>query len=894
MKKNILKTLALAVGLCFAACSDDEDYTVATAPLLKEGAVVTGSADVTSTSAVMHGTVAGLEGQAAGAYVTGFYYGTAAENLSERVLGNSGAEFSAAISGMPGSAYYYQAFVSLQGKLTYRGEVKSLVLTDAKAVTGAASGVTANSAALAASLSNVPDKAEAGIVISGVEGTERVRAGYRLVGDLAADFSVDALGLMPGTTYYYAAYIDLGLGIVYGDTKEFTTPAKPFDVDADMVDLGLSTKWAKCNLGAASENELGGLLAFGDLAGFNTSIDPADYAAGNIYKTASDVVNVVSDGKATIPTIAEYEELFRCCTVEWTEEEGVSGYKFTGPNGNSIFMPAAGSRVKGAVSGVGAEGRYLSGSIATGNTSFAMSYYFTQSANGRTTTPVYQALSVRPVSVAKNVPFDASLLYNTWEIDLDVDGSYQVFKGPSYFYGTDDSWRTVTNNEPVVGDSWLWDPDFAGNSWVVGGSADNCRGAITFSEDGVVIVKRVNAEGTETTDTGTYVIDTEKKEITMTINCLAPSNYGPGFVDDLQNNIRILSLTDKSLQLGVMRTDPSQGPCLLSINMIPALEKYGYAAKLTCYGAAVGGGEQGDAWASAVKKIPGKDGSHVLTFTTAEPRTNGMVYVIDIEDFAKVYPNAFVRIDSIKADGVAVPFDANKFFYGDIENNGTFRVELANIWGRGHNDGWDGLKDTPFQAEGGETTNETALAFNSTFEVGFTVFTEADLNFTVKQTAVGLNADWSMPGNWAKDNIAAISVKLEDNKYVLASTADLSVTLNADECSDGVPANGAVNLLDVVGVRKYFPGFAADLISVTNDGADVPFDASKLKTGDIEDNGNFRIELHNIWGSGTAADPAFEGATVVEGNNVVTALGFANSSTYTIGNFAPLFINPWE
>ena len=60
-----------------------------------------------------------------------------------------------------------------------------------------------------------------------------------------------------------------------------------------------------------------------------------------------------------MPTIAEFEELFALCTREWVEVEGVAGYKFTGPNGNSIFMPAAGSRTQGTTTGVGVEGCYL-------------------------------------------------------------------------------------------------------------------------------------------------------------------------------------------------------------------------------------------------------------------------------------------------------------------------------------------------------------------------------------------------------------------------------------------------------------------------------------------------------------------------------------------------------
>ena len=898
MKNKILfSIMAFVLGFCFTACSDD-DIAVNTTPLLKDGSVVTGSADVTSTSATMHGTVAGLESQAQSAYVTGFYYGVSQDNLSERVLANSASDFSATIAGMPGTVYYYQAFVTLQGKVTYKGEVSSLILTDSKAVTGDYKDLTATTVKLSGQIQQLPADAEVGIVVSGVAGDERVRAGVRIPGVLGSDYSIDALGLIPGTTYYYAAYLDLGQGVVYGDTKEFTTPAKEFDVDNDLVDLGLSTKWAKCNIGANSETELGALVGFGDLTGYNTSINPEDYASGDIYKSAQDIANKVTDGKTTIPTIAEYEELFRCCKVEWIEKEGVAGYKFTGPNGNSIFMPAAGSRTQGTTTSVGTEGRYLSGSVNATDPQFAMSYLFNQGGNARSTTPVYQALAVRPVSVAKNIPFDKSLLCKTWEIDLTLDGEYKVFHGPTYFYGTQDSWRTVTNGEPVVGDSWCWDPDFAGNSWAVGGSAANCQGSITFNEDGTVVVKHVDAEGKETTEEGTYTVDEANKTITLEgANCLAPANYGPGYTDDLKNNIKILSLTDKTLQLAVMRTDPSQGACLLSINMIPQLEKYGYKAVLSCYGQIPGGGEPSDAWAGATVTVAGgQTGTYTVTFNTSEPRAYGQVYVLDIEGFAAAYPNAFVKIDTLKADGKVIPFDANKFYYGNIQDDGKYRVEIANIWGCGHNDDWTGLKDTPFHPGGGETTEETALAFNSTFEVTFTIVSlDTNLEFTAKQTAVGLNSDWTMPGQWGKENPGAVKVVKENFQYKLASTSDFSMLLDVDADCGGVgPANGAVCLVDIVDIRKYFSGFSAELKSVVNDDVNVPFDASKILYGDIENNGNFRVELHNIWGSGTAANPAFDGSTQVEGNNCVLSLGYQKSCKYTIGNFSSeLFAKPW-
>jgi len=897
MKNKIFYGILFALMAVFAVSCSDDDYAINTTPLLGDNSVVTGTADVTPVSAIVKGSVSGLDGQAASSYTTGFYYGTAADALTERVAASGGQEFTASISGEPGEVIYYQAFVTLQGRLTYKGDVKSLVLTDATATTGAASNVEANKALLLGSASKYTADSKVGVIISCKSDEEAVRGGVKFEGATADNFDVTVKGLLPNTTYYYTAYVDLGGGVVYGEVKQFTTPAQQFDVENDLVDLGLSTKWARYNLGTTSETELGGLFGFGDMTGFNTSVDPADYASADIYKTAQDVANQIYGGKVTMPTIDEFEELFTCCQVEWqtvaTDDGEIGGYKFTGPNGNSIFMPAAGSRTGQNISGVGKEGRYLSGSINPANNQFAQSFLFTESGYSRATTPVYQALAVRPVSVAKNIPFKKELLYKTWEIDLTQDAECKYFTCPVYFYMPNSNWGSTTNNEPIIGAGEDWQPGSFGDvSWFIS-NADMCKGYITFKEDGTAEVSRYSIAGTEVKENGTYTIDEDNKTITLTgMQILAPSSFEEGNnVVSLSKELRILSLTDKSMQISVSRQSDNEQ---ISINMIPQMEKYGYTAKLTCYGD--GPTDDAEAWRSATVSVAGgQTGTYTVTFDTEVARTNGKVFLLEIEGFAAAYPNAFVRIDTIKADGKEVKFDANKFFYGDLEGNGTFRVEMANIYGKGRNEDWNGLADTPFHEGGGETTNETALAFNSTFEVTFTIVSlDASLEFNVKQTAVAYNPGWNMPGQWENVFPAAIKVVNEDGKYVLQNTENLNLTLTAAECANGIaPNNGAVNLVDVVDIRKFFPGFSADLISVTNDGSNVPFDATKLITGDIEGNGNFRIELHNIWGN-TSKDPAFGGATIVEGNNVVTSLGFTQSSKYTIGNFSKnLFPLPW-
>lgn len=834
------------MGIFLTGCSDD-DYSISKNPLLDDSSVVTGSADVTATSATFHGTVKGLEDQAASAYATGFMYGDSETNLSEKASASSDAEFSATITGMPGQVVYYQAFVTLQGRVTYKGSVQQAVMTDAKAITGEVKDLTANSAVLQGSLQLAPSEAASGIVISGKEGQENVRAGVRIMASGINDnYEIKAEGLLPNTTYHYTAYLDLGNGTVYGEERCFTTPETEFNPDEDLVDLGLSTKWAKYNVGATKATELGGLFGFGDMTGFQTSLDLDNYASADIYKTDRDVANKVYGSWVTMPTIDEFEELFTECKKEWVEEDGVAGYKFTGPNGNSIFLPAAGSRTQGTVSGEGLNGYYLSGSINATDNKFAMAYSFDQNSNRRTTTPVYQALAIRPVSVAKNVKFDKSkLLGKTWEIDLKEDGSHYKFDGPSYFYGLDDSWATVTNNQPVVGDVWNWCPNFKDNTWVVGGDAKNCSGSMTFSEEdgkNVVKVHQIQSDGTFKDSEGTFTIDEKNKVLNLDIDILAPTNYSGEFVSDKKTNIKILSLDDESLQLGVVRTDPSQNPCLLTINYVTADVKYGFTAKLTCYG----GDDENtpDAWNSAtVNVLGGAKGlkTYTVTFNTQYPRKAGLVYLLEIEGYSAAYPKAFVRIDGIKADGNEVKYDASKFFYGDLEGKGNYRVEMANIWGCGHNDSWNGLKDTPFHKGGGETTNETALAFNHTFEVTFTVVSNtSDGTGVYTPNLITINPSWV--GTWGYNEGQTLEVVNEGGKYSIKGNNQFDITYKSDAHKDG----SLMTFLEIADLYGFFPGTHATLDEFYLDGKAVSYD--KAKVIDSNENPKYRLELYNRYG----------------------------------------------
>ena len=514
-----------------------------------------------------------------------------------------------------------------------------------------------------------------------------------------------------------------------------------------------------------------------------------------------------------------------------------------------------------------------------------MAYSFDQNSNRRTTTPVYQALAIRPVSVAKNVKFDKSkLLGKTWEIDLKEDGSHYKFDGPSYFYGLDDSWATVTNNQPVVGDVWNWCPNFKDNTWVVGGDAKNCSGSMTFSEEdgkNVVKVHQIQSDGTFKDSEGTFTIDEKNKVLNLDIDILAPTNYSGEFVSDKKTNIKILSLDDESLQLGVVRTDPSQNPCLLTINYVTADVKYGFTAKLTCYG----GDDENtpDAWNSAIVNVlGGAKGlkTYTVTFNTQYPRKAGMVYLLELEGYSAAYPKAFVRIDGIKADGNEVKYDASKFFYGDLEGKGNYRVEMANIWGCGHNDSWNGLKDTPFHKGGGETTNETALAFNHTFEVTFTVVSNtSDGTGVYTPNLITINPSWV--GTWGYNEGQTLEVVNEGGKYSIKGNNQFDITYKSDAHKDG----SIMTFIEIADLYGFFPGTHATLDEFYLDGKAVSYDKSKVI--DSNENPKYRLELWNCFGATKSAGCAFG---TPEGD-VMKSLAF-NESIRTKFTVHSLFAQP--
>ena len=138
----------------------------------------------------------------------------------------------------------------------------------------------------------------------------------------------------------------------------------------EYVDLGLpsGTLWATCNIGASSPEEFGDFFAWGETT-------PKNYYNWDNYKWCEGSYNMLTkyctepshgyngftDGKTEldpeddaayvnwgaqwrIPTSDQIDELIHKCSWTFTTRNEVNGYLFTGPNGNTLFLPAAGRR----------------------------------------------------------------------------------------------------------------------------------------------------------------------------------------------------------------------------------------------------------------------------------------------------------------------------------------------------------------------------------------------------------------------------------------------------------------------------------------------------------------------------------------------------------------------
>lgn len=207
----------------------------------------------------------------------------------------------------------------------------------------------------------------------------------------------------------------------------------------EYVDLGLPSglKWATFNVGANSPEEYGDYFAWGETEPYYTEGHSQDrpcsnwrtnktagydwpsynwcngsydsqtkYCTSSSYGTVDnktvldledDAAHVNWGGDWRMPTKEEQDELRTKCTWTWELKNGVNGYTVVGPNGNSLFLPAAGYRIGSNLYNVGIWGPYWSSSRYLFNSDTACYLGFESDLVYSTNISRYCGFAVRPV-----------------------------------------------------------------------------------------------------------------------------------------------------------------------------------------------------------------------------------------------------------------------------------------------------------------------------------------------------------------------------------------------------------------------------------------------------------------------------------------------------------------
>lgn len=145
-----------------------------------------------------------------------------------------------------------------------------------------------------------------------------------------------------------------------------------------MINLSLpsGTLWACCNVGGSKPEEYGNYYAWGETQPKSVY----DWNTYQFYNSNTGHVNIGSDIAGTsydaatanwgapwrMPSLAQIKELLNNTTSTWTTENGVYGRKFTGSNGGTVFLPAAGDRWNSGLNYAGSYGKYWSSSLNEG------------------------------------------------------------------------------------------------------------------------------------------------------------------------------------------------------------------------------------------------------------------------------------------------------------------------------------------------------------------------------------------------------------------------------------------------------------------------------------------------------------------------------------------------
>ena len=219
------------------------------------------------------------------------------------------------------------------------------------------------------------------------------------------EFTCDITGLNENTRYYVRAYATNSVGTAYGSVTTLKTADDGTIAGIEYVDLGLSVKWAPFNIGATSPTECGDYFAWGEIE-TKTEYTEANSLTHGIYmediggNPQYDAARAIWGSTWRLPSREEIEEIVAECTWEWTSVDGMNGCKITGPNGNHIFVPAAGCYIGAELKMLGQNGMYHSYKMCGDYVNFSYGFHFGEGSDNYQLDWLYRAYgrSIRPVT----------------------------------------------------------------------------------------------------------------------------------------------------------------------------------------------------------------------------------------------------------------------------------------------------------------------------------------------------------------------------------------------------------------------------------------------------------------------------------------------------------------
>ena len=225
-----------------------------------------------------------------------------------------------------------------------------------------------------------------------------------------------------GAKFWTGTKLSLSKNITLYAQWDDNQPIMGIENGYEWVDLGLSVKWAKYNVGANSIEDSGEYFAWAEIYS-KDSYSWGNYQYGQYYPhnpanmcskytsnggsadnkdvldLCDDVAKVKMGGNWRMPTKSELSELCTKCTWKWTTLNGINGYSITASNGNSIFLPTAGFYSGSSLNNLGVYGYYWSNEISTSD-NCVKAYCLSFNSNTKSSTGTLGrecGISIRPV-----------------------------------------------------------------------------------------------------------------------------------------------------------------------------------------------------------------------------------------------------------------------------------------------------------------------------------------------------------------------------------------------------------------------------------------------------------------------------------------------------------------